>query len=85
MHARYNHIDDYDEYASHRAAQGFSLSQFVKHTSMSCDTVILVGDFNTTPNELPYQVIRSNAVVSDAWLDMVGYIISTELYIFRLH
>lgn len=78
MHARYNNSDDFDEYATHRAAQAFSLSQFVKHTSKSCDAVIVAGDFNSMPTELAYQVIRSNAVVSDAWLDKVGLQLITK-------
>ena len=72
MHARYNHVTEFDEYAGHRAAQAFSLSQFVKHTSTSCDGVIVTGDFNSTPTELAYRVIRSNAVLNDAWLVKVS-------------
>jgi sphingomyelin phosphodiesterase 2 len=72
MHALYNHIPEFDEYAGQRAAQAFSLSHFVKHTSTSCDGVIITGDFNSTPTELAYRVIRSNAVVKDAWLVKVS-------------
>lgn len=73
MHARYSHTNTMDEYASHRACQAFCLSQFVKHTSSSADAVIITGDFNTTPDELAYRVIRSNAVVSDAWVTLVWH------------
>ena len=71
MHARYNLNNDFDEYCGHRALQAFSLSQFIKHTSQSCDAVIAAGDFNSTPNETAYKIIRCNAVLSDAWLSKV--------------
>ncbi|XP_067951221.1 putative neutral sphingomyelinase [Watersipora subatra] len=68
MHARYNLKKELDEYAGHRAHQALYLSQFIKHTSSSCDAVLAAGDFNSTPNEVAYKVIRSNAVLDDAWL-----------------
>lgn len=73
MHARYTHTDEFDEYATHRAAQGFTLSQFVKHSSQTCDGVILAGDFNSLSTELAYRIIRCNAVVNDAWLEKVSH------------
>ncbi|KAF6033605.1 SMPD2 [Bugula neritina] len=68
MIARYNHLQPFDEYAGHRAVQAFTFSQFVKHTSVSCDAVIVMGDFNTAATETPYRILRSNAVLNDAWL-----------------
>ena len=57
-----------DVYAAHRAAQGFEMSQFIKHTAEGCDAVIVGGDFNSMPEELPYRIIKHNANLLDAWL-----------------
>ena len=73
MHARYDLANNSDEYEGHRALQAFSLTQFVKHTSKSCNAVIVAGDMNSMPWELSYQVIRSNALLEDAWLLKVSY------------
>ena len=72
MHARHDHTRYLDEYMGHRSAQAFSMGQFVKHTSGSCDGVIIAGDFNTRPHDVGYNVLRSVGVVNDAWLDAVG-------------
>lgn len=77
MHARYNYKEEIDEYAGHRTVQAFSLSQFVKLTSTTCDAVVAVGDFNTRPSEIAYEVVRANAMLDDAWLSKVydtGYL-----------
>ena len=68
MHARHSHTDDFDEYYGHRAMQGYSLAQFIKHTSQTCDVVIAAGDFNAKPHDVAYKVMKSVATLNDAWL-----------------
>lgn len=65
IHAEYNRVDD--EYRGHRLIQSFQLSQFVKHTSESCDLVIVGGDFNMDSSYLSYKLILANAMLCDTW------------------
>ena len=65
MHAKYH--DTGDEYNAHRLAQACQLSQFVKLTSEGCDAVVMMGDFNIEPKDLDYQVIITNANLTDSW------------------
>ncbi|ELU04661.1 hypothetical protein CAPTEDRAFT_173602 [Capitella teleta] len=65
-HAEYNPLKT--DYSAHRIIQSFELSQFIKHTSETCDGVILGGDFNFMPSQLGYSIIRYNSNLSDAWL-----------------
>uniref|UniRef100_A0A224Z970 sphingomyelin phosphodiesterase n=1 Tax=Rhipicephalus zambeziensis TaxID=60191 RepID=A0A224Z970_9ACAR len=67
LHAEYNR--NYDTYLSHRICQSFELSQYVKHTSATCDLAILAGDFNTEPLDPPYNIIIYNSDLVDAFVD----------------
>jgi sphingomyelin phosphodiesterase 2 len=65
IHAEYNR--DNDLYLSHRLVQAYELSQFVRHTSVSADLSILMGDLNLEPVDLGYRLVLANAALSDAW------------------
>ncbi|XP_041354271.1 putative neutral sphingomyelinase isoform X2 [Gigantopelta aegis] len=67
IHAEYNRAND--EYLSHRIAQCFEMSQFIKQTSGTCDLVILAGDLNMLPSDLGYRVILTNGNLQDCWTD----------------
>ncbi|KAL1487053.1 hypothetical protein MTO96_008357 [Rhipicephalus appendiculatus] len=71
LHAEYNR--NYDTYLSHRICQSFELSQYVKHTSATCDLAILAGDFNTEPLDPPYNIIIYNSDLVDAFVDQEKY------------
>jgi len=68
LHAQY---DEADEHEAHRAVQGWQLSQFIQHTSVGCDLVIVGGDFNFRPDQLGYQLIRYGSNLEDAWISRV--------------
>ena len=66
LHAEYDRLKDV--YLCHRVCQAFEFSQFVSHTFLgSCDYTIVAGDFNTQPEDLPYQVILYNSRLRDAF------------------
>ncbi|XP_052807925.1 putative neutral sphingomyelinase [Mya arenaria] len=67
IHAEYNREND--EYLAHRIAQAFSLSQFVKLTSLGADLSLVCGDLNLEPVDLGYRLILTNAGLGDCWLD----------------
>ncbi|VDK67098.1 unnamed protein product, partial [Cylicostephanus goldi] len=50
LHAEYDR--EHDMYLSHRTAQSYELSQFVRHTSCGADVVIVTGDLNMEPEDL---------------------------------
>ncbi|XP_041351604.1 putative neutral sphingomyelinase isoform X2 [Gigantopelta aegis] len=66
-HTRYSR--NFDEYAAHRVAQSFEISQFIKQTSEACDLVILAGDLNSEPSDLNYKLILTNGNLRDCWID----------------
>ncbi|XP_078324185.1 putative neutral sphingomyelinase isoform X1 [Crassostrea virginica] len=66
LHAEYDM--ESDEYLSHRVAQAFDMSQFIKYTSKSCDLLIVGGDFNLRPTDLGYKMIVTNGNLLDCWL-----------------
>ncbi|GMS99608.1 hypothetical protein PENTCL1PPCAC_21783, partial [Pristionchus entomophagus] len=71
LHAEYNRQNDL--YLSHRLAQVFELSQFVRHTSRGADLVILTGDMNMEPDDLGYRMLLSNAQLIDGWRELHGF------------
>jgi len=62
-----------DEYVAHRVSQAFEMSQFIKllANKNNCDLIITAGDFNLTPTDLGYKILRSNADLMDSWLEKV--------------
>lgn len=71
LHAQYDEAQD--EYISHRVAQAYEMSQFIKLTSTDCDVVIVAGDLNLQPKDLGYKIITSNASLQDAWITQVDF------------
>uniref|UniRef100_A0A915DL19 sphingomyelin phosphodiesterase n=1 Tax=Ditylenchus dipsaci TaxID=166011 RepID=A0A915DL19_9BILA len=65
LHAEYNRKNDL--YLPHRISQCYELAQFVRHTSLGADFVVLTGDFNIEPNDLGYHLVVNIAQLSDAW------------------
>lgn len=68
VHARYS-FDETEEYVAHRTTQMLNLAQFIRHTSEVCSAVLLCGDLNTEDGELGYQLLRSQALLKDAWAE----------------
>ena len=68
LHAQYSEADEYE---AHRAVQALQLGQFVQHTSVGCDLVVLTGDFNFRPDQLGYRLIRYTGNLEDAWISRV--------------
>ncbi|VDM82147.1 unnamed protein product [Strongylus vulgaris] len=65
LHAEYDR--EHDLYLSHRTAQSFELSQFIRHTSHGADVVIVTGDLNMEPEDLGLRLILSQARLLDSW------------------
>ncbi|VDN19354.1 unnamed protein product [Cylicostephanus goldi] len=65
LHAEYDR--EHDMYLSHRTAQSYELSQFVRHTSCGADVVIVTGDLNMEPEDLGLRLILSQARLLDCW------------------
>ncbi|XP_060069542.1 putative neutral sphingomyelinase [Ylistrum balloti] len=70
LHAEYSEADD--EYLAHRVSQAFEMSQLIKLTATKhlCDFVVTAGDFNLQPTDLGYKLLRENAKLRDAWLEL---------------
>ena len=49
------------------------MSQFIKHTSETCDVVLAAGDFNMEPAYLGIRMLKSNANMLDSWTSQVRY------------
>ena len=81
LHAFYHY--PYDEYKAHRTVQAFEMSQFIKHTSETCDLVIAAGDLNTRPEELGLSVLTSNGNLDDAWTNQV--VIACMCFLLHTH
>ncbi|CAK9298357.1 unnamed protein product [Gordionus sp. m RMFG-2023] len=67
-----NYFDHYsktdDIYAVHRLCQLFELANFITLTSNSKhDAIILAGDLNCSPNELPIKLLLTYTGLSDSW------------------
>lgn len=55
LHACYATSVDKDEYMAHRVAQAWEVAQFIKSTAKH--NVIIAGDFNVSPDTLPYSLV----------------------------
>lgn len=73
LHAEYDRL--HDSYLYHRVSQAFEFSQFVSHTLLgSCDYAVVAGDFNTQPQDLPYQIILYNSRLRDSFDEKETYV-----------
>ena len=69
-HANYSPLNDV--YLSHRIVHSVESAQWIKLSSSSADLTIYAGDFNTEPSEVPYQILRHVAPLTDAWVEANG-------------
>uniref|UniRef100_A0A6A7FNX4 sphingomyelin phosphodiesterase n=1 Tax=Hirondellea gigas TaxID=1518452 RepID=A0A6A7FNX4_9CRUS len=67
LHAVYHHLQD--EYLHHRVVQAYESSQVLGWCASAAHTLILAGDFNCEPHEVPYRLLRYNAGLRDAFID----------------
>ncbi|XP_018010512.1 putative neutral sphingomyelinase [Hyalella azteca] len=67
LHAVYHHLQD--EYLHHRVVQAYETSQVLDWCSSADSVVILGGDLNCEPHEVPYRLLRDNAQLRDAFFD----------------
>ncbi|KAF5277596.1 hypothetical protein FQA39_LY06089 [Lamprigera yunnana] len=65
--AEYNRASD--EYETHRMLQAYDTAQFILLTSAAADLVVLAGDLNTEPGDLPHRVLMSVTGFTDAYLE----------------
>ncbi|XP_029007818.1 sphingomyelin phosphodiesterase 2 [Betta splendens] len=71
LHAEY--CREKDSYLPHRVVQAWELQQFVRHTSVGADVVILGGDLNMHPQDLGSRLVRSYTGLQDAYLEAAKF------------
>ncbi|XP_061582826.1 sphingomyelin phosphodiesterase 2 isoform X2 [Cololabis saira] len=71
LHAEYSR--DKDSYLPHRVVQAWELQQFIRHTSVGADVVILGGDLNMHPQDLGNRLLRSYTGLRDAYLETAKF------------
>jgi endonuclease/exonuclease/phosphatase family metal-dependent hydrolase len=59
--------DSNDLYRAHRAAAAYEAARFINAHTNGKYPVILLGDLNTRPDQLPYRLIRELANLSDSY------------------
>ncbi|XP_053209152.1 sphingomyelin phosphodiesterase 2-like [Panonychus citri] len=66
MHAQYSDDEDIsDQYSIHRICQSYQLAKFINMTedlvsnAGKCELFLLAGDLNTSPEEFPFQLLKS--------------------------
>ncbi|KAF2359183.1 Endonuclease/exonuclease/phosphatase [Trinorchestia longiramus] len=67
LHAVYHHLQD--EYLHHRVVQAYETSQVLDWCACPDTVIILAGDLNCEPHEVPYRLIRYNANFKDAFVE----------------
>lgn len=67
LHAEYNR--KCDEYYSCRIVQAYETAQFIQLTTPGADLVVLAGDLNTEPGDLPYRIMTSLPQLRDSMLE----------------
>ncbi|XP_056294255.1 sphingomyelin phosphodiesterase 2 [Pseudoliparis swirei] len=71
LHAEY--CRDKDSYLPHRVVQAWELQQFVRHTSVGADVVILGGDLNMHPQDLGNRLLLSYTGLRDSYLEAAKF------------
>jgi sphingomyelin phosphodiesterase 2 len=69
-HAEYDR--KHDVYLGHRVLHALESAEWIRLSSSSADLTIYAGDFNTEPTDVPYQMLRTIAHLSDSWEDAHG-------------
>lgn len=73
MHAQYDDNEQVtDAYSVHRICQAYQLSKFINlvaensaHSRKGSDLIVLAGDLNTSPGELPFQLLSEFTVLME--------------------
>uniref|UniRef100_A0A3Q3WNH8 Sphingomyelin phosphodiesterase 2 n=1 Tax=Mola mola TaxID=94237 RepID=A0A3Q3WNH8_MOLML len=71
LHAEY--CRDKDSYLPHRVVQAWELQQFIGHTSVGADVVILGGDLNMHPQDLGCRLLRTATGLRDSYLETAKF------------
>ncbi|XP_068449492.1 sphingomyelin phosphodiesterase 2 [Clinocottus analis] len=71
LHAEY--CRDKDSYLPHRVVQAWELQQFVRHTSVGADVVILGGDLNMHPQDLGNRLLISYTGLRDSYIESAKF------------
>lgn len=66
MHAPYSTTGD-AAYDCHRACQAWDIAMLVNELKQAGHSVILVGDLNSRPNSLPFNIFEKEAGLNDSW------------------
>jgi len=62
--------DNNDLYRAHRAAAAYEAARFINAHASGRYPVILLGDLNTRPDQLPYRLVRKLANLSDSYSEL---------------
>lgn len=73
MHAPYSILGD-AAYECHRACQAWDISQIINELKRANHNVILVGDLNSRPGSLPFNIFETEAGLRDSWEVLNGKI-----------
>ncbi|KAM9860078.1 sphingomyelin phosphodiesterase 2 [Aulostomus maculatus] len=71
LHAEY--CRERDSYLPHRVVQSWELQQFIRHTSVGADMVILGGDLNMHPQDLGNRLLRAYTGLRDSYLETTKF------------
>ena len=66
MHAPYSRTGD-AAYDTHRACQAWEIASIVQELKSAGHAVILVGDLNSRPGSLQYNILEKEAGLTDSW------------------
>lgn len=66
MHAPYAKSGD-AAYETHRACQAWEIANIVNDLKSAGHAVILVGDLNSRPGSIPYEILQKEAGLADSW------------------
>jgi sphingomyelin phosphodiesterase 2 len=80
--------DDEDPYGAHRSAAMYEAARFINVNSAQ-DAVIVTGDFNVTPQQPGYTILKTLACLTDAYAslhpDEIGVTFSDSNYYNRMY
>ncbi|CUM68504.1 uncharacterized protein PRCAT00006230001 [Priceomyces carsonii] len=76
MHAPYGVGDN--SYSCHRACQAWDITRIIKILKRSGYAVIQVGDLNSKPGSLPYELFRVEGGLMDSWKECSKETFSNE-------
>ncbi|KTW30429.1 inositol phosphosphingolipid phospholipase [Pneumocystis jirovecii RU7] len=65
LHASYE--KEKDRYLCHKISQAWEISKLISSAFASGKLIIIVGDFNSTPDSIIFKIISFNSSISDSW------------------